>query len=171
MKTKGIVMLVVVTTLLLSGIPYGCSTSSGIIQPIVGYIPEGWYCGENPYGTLEIEGRRVGFIECVDTLVGENAVMIVYGDVFQELKGNESDLDALIARATRYQSEPYESGIMTVAGQLAGWSKVYHSDNEWYNMRIVFVKGSTCVEISAVYRTNSEDEVMSLIASIYLPAQ
>lgn len=175
MKTKAIIMLVVVTTLLLSSITYGCGTSSGIVKPTVGHIPPGWYCGEDPYGTLEIEGRRVGFIECVDTGGSYSSVMILYGDVFPELKGKESDkvafLNTLIARATKYHSKPYESGIMTVAGESAGWSKVHHADYDWYNMEIIFVKGSTGVEIRTLYEATSEDAVMSLIDSIDLPMQ
>ena len=173
MKTKGIIM-VVAATLLLSGIVYGCGLPSGMVKPTVSYVPEDWYCSaDEPYGTYEeFDGIKAGLIGYTDTVDGD-FFMIFYGDVFPELEGKENDPDALIAKATREAGtfEPTENGTMTVAGEPAGWVKGYDPELDWHEMEIVFVKGSTCVDIYTLYESTSEDEVMSLIASIYLPAQ
>jgi hypothetical protein len=177
MKTKGIIMLVLVTTLLLSSITYGCGLPSGMVKPTVGYVPQGWYCSEDdPYGTYEeIDGTKAGLIEYTDT-VDDDFVQIYYGDVFPELKGKENDRDALIAKATAksvmetLELNEYEVNEMVVAGKLAGCIKTYDPIYDVYDMGIVFVKGSTCVDIYTCYDATYEDEaeVMSLINSISL---
>ena len=184
MKTKGIIMLVLVTTLLLSSITYGCGLPSGMVKPTVGYVPQGWYCSEDdPYGTYEeIDGTKAGAIIYTDN-VDYDFVMIFYGDVPPELKGKENDRDALIASATTLLKDMYveasmpyafenptEDGTMTVAGELTGWVKVYDPAYDVYDLAIVFVKGSTCVDIYAMYDATYEDEaeVTSLIDSISL---
>jgi len=169
MKTKLIIMLALVTTLLLSTITYGCGLPSGMVKPTVGYVPQGWACtADYPYGTTEDDGVKSGLIEYTDN-TDYDVVQIFYGDVFLELKGKENDRDALIAIATEYVPfEPTESGTMVVAGELAGYVKAYDSILDVYEMDIVFVKGSTCVDIYTCYDATSGDEaeVMSLIDSI-----
>jgi len=172
MRAKGIIMLVLVTTLLLSSITYGCGLPSGMVKPIVGYVPQGWYrSADDPYGTYEeSDGTKSGLIGYTDN-ADYDFVQIYYGDVFPELKGKENDRDALIAIATKYATfEPTESGTMVVAGELAGYVKAYDPEYDTYKMDIIFVKGSTCVDIFTEYDATSEDEaqVVSLIDSISL---
>ena len=178
MKTKLMIMLVLVTTLLLSSITYGCDLflnngfPSNVVTPIVGYVPQGWYCSEDAaYGAyVDSDGTKWGLIEYIDNVDGD-FVITWYGDVYSELKGKENDRDALIAIATKKAIfEPTESGTMTVAGELAGWVKTYDPIYDYYEMKIVFVKDSTCVHIFATYDATSDDEaeVMSLIYSISL---
>ncbi len=109
-----------------------------------------------------------GMIEYTDT---EDAdfVQIYYGDVPIELEGQETNSDALIGRAVvESMFEPDETGVMIVSGQVAGYTKTYYSDMDWYEMEIVFVLDSTCIDIYTIYDATSEDEaqVMSIINSI-----
>jgi len=143
---------------------------SGMVKPTVGYVPQGWYCSaDDPYGTYdESDGTEWGLIEYTDN-VDYDFVMIFYGSVPPELKGKENDRDALIAKAIEYAIfEPTESETMVVADELAGWVKAYDPEYDIYNMKIVFVKGSTCVDIFTEYDATYEDEAqaMSLIDSI-----
>ena len=179
MKTKGIIMLALVTTLLLSSITYGCDfsfnngLSSNVVTPTVGHVPQGWYCSaEDSYGTyVDSDGTKWGLIGYTDN-TDDDFVQIYYGDVPPELKGRENDRDALIARAIVESAtfEAYEVSEMIVAGQLAGCVEAYNSIYDVYEMEIVFVKGSTCVDIYACCDPTYEDstQVMSLIDSINL---
>jgi len=172
-------MLSLVTTLLLSSITYGRDLffnngfPSNVATPIGGYVPQGWHCSvEDSYGTyMNSDGTKWGLIEYTDN-ADKTFVQIYYGDVPPELKGKENDRDALIARAIVESAtfEAYEVSEMIVAGQLAGCVEAYNSIYDFYEMEIVFVKGSTCVDIYACCDPTYEDaeQVMSLIDSINL---
>ena len=169
MKTK--VIIIVAGILLLLNMTCGCGILSGITKPTIGDVPQGWYISaDDPYGTYEDwDGTKSGLIAYTD-VVDYDFVHIYYGDIPPELKGNEADSNFLIAKAidqavTFY---PDETGTMVVAGRLAGYAKAYDSVYDWYEMEIVFVYESTCIDIYACYDETSGDEaqVMSLINSI-----
>ena len=172
-------MLALVTTLLLSSITYGRDLflnngfPSNVVTPTGGYVPQGWYCSvEDSYGTyVDNDGTKWGLIEYTGN-ADDAFVQIYYGDVPPELKGKENDRDALIARAIVESAtfEAYEVSEIVVAGQLAGCVEAYNSIYDVYEMEIVFVKGSTCVDIYACCDPTYEDaeQVMSLIDSINL---
>ena len=151
--------------------PESTPTSIQVIKPTVGNIPQGWYVSdEAPYGTYEDpDGTEWGFIEYTDT-EDNDYVLIYYGDVPSELKGRETDSDALISKAIEWSNmlEPDETGTMVVAGQTAGYIKMYESAGEWYEMGIVFIVGSTCINIYTAYDATTEDEAqaMSIMNSI-----
>jgi len=142
----------------------------GIEEPSVAFIPEQWYLSdEAPYPEYGNNGNW-GLIEYTDE-VDYDFVQIWYGDVPSELKGKESDRDALISRAV-YEAatfEPTETGTITIGSWLAGYAQAYDAEYDVYEMEIVFVYESTCVDIYACYDATSEDEeqVMSIIESIY----
>jgi hypothetical protein len=166
-----------IATLLLVGIVlasgFACGVDGGAVtKPSVGNIPQGWHRGiEDSYGTYEeLDGTKWGLIEYTDT---EDAdfIQIFYGDVPSELQGMETDSDALIGRAALESIfEPDETGTMIAAGQIAGYTKAYDPAMALYEMEIVFVVNSTCIDIYTIYDATSEDEaqVMSLINSISL---
>lgn len=149
--------------------------STDIKKPIVGHVPEGWYVNEDSsYAIGEYEsssGTRLGLIEYIGS-TGTKAVQIYYGEVPEQLKGKENNGVALTERAILEadMSSPTESGTMTVGGQLAGYAKTYNTKDDIYEATIVFVKGSTYIEISSYYTSTQEGEaqVMSLINSIDL---
>ena len=151
--------------------PESTPTSIQVIKPTVGNIPQGWYLSdEAPYGTYEDpDGTEWGFIEYTDT-EDNDYVLIYYGDVPSELKGRETDSDALISKAIEWSNmlEPDETGTMVVAGQTAGYIKMYESAGDWYEMGIVFIVGSTCIDIDTACDATTEDEAqaMSIINSI-----
>lgn len=143
---------------------------STVIRPMVGNIPQGWMLSfEAPYGTYnESDGTAWGLIEYSDT-DDVNMVAMYYGDVPRDLEGRETDSDALISKAVDWSMfEPDETGTMVVAGQMAGYAKMYDSGLDWYDMDIVFIEGSTCVDIWASYEAIAEVEgqVMSIINDI-----
>ena len=175
MKHKGLIMLGLITILLLANIASGCvgKLGTGVTKPTVSYVPQDWYLSnEDPYGTYrETDDTEWGLIEYTDDVDWDFA-QIYYGDIPPELKGKENDGAALIARATLEATTfvPDETGTMTVSGQLAGYVKAYDASLAAYEMEIVFVKDSTCIDIYTMYDATSEDEaqVMSLINSINL---
>ena len=143
---------------------------STVIEPTVGNIPQGWALSfEAPYGTYnESDGTKWGLIEYSDA-DDVNIVAIYYGDVPSNLEGRETDSDALISKAVEWSIfEPDETGTMVVAGQMAGYAKMYDSDLDWYDIDIVFIEGSTCVDIWASYEaiTGVEVQVMSIVNGI-----
>jgi len=177
MKMKRFIVVMLLGVLLVSSLSCGggeepapTPTPSLVVKPSAGYVPQGWYLSnEDPYGTYEEpDGTVWGMIEYTDT---EDAdfVQIYYGDVPIELEGQETNSDALIGRAVvESMFEPDETGVMIVSGQVAGYTKTYYSDMDWYEMEIVFVLDSTCIDIYTIYDATSEDEaqVMSIINSI-----
>jgi hypothetical protein len=167
MKVKRFIMVALLGVLLM-----GCLAclAVGIPKPIVSDVPQGWELSdEDPYGTYnELDGTVWGLVGYADT---EDAdfVKIYYGDVPSELKGNESVQGALIGRAIVESTfEPEETGIMMASGHLAGYTKIYDPDTDWYEMDIVFVADSICFDIWTRYNATPEDEAqaMSIINSI-----
>ena len=167
MKKVRISVVVLLGILLVSGLACVVSEFS---PPTVGNIPQGWYLSnEDPYGTYyEADGTKSGVIEYTDT-EDLDIVWIYYGDIPSELKGHESEGDALVEKAIEWTIlEPDETGTMFVAGQTAGYVKMYDSDNDVYELEIVFIMDSTCIYIFTIYDATTEDEaqVMSIINSI-----
>lgn len=167
MKTKRYTVVMLLGVLLVGSL--ACS-QPGITKPTVGNVPQGWgLSNEDPYGTYEeLDGTVWGLIEYTNTEDG-NLVQIYYGDVPSELEGQETNSDALIGRAiVECMFEPDETGVMIASGQVAGYTKMYDSDMDWYEMEIVFVLDSTCIDIYTIYDATSEDEAqaMSIINSI-----
>ena len=143
------------------------------VEPIVGYIPEGWSLGaQYPYGTyLEEDGTKWGLVEYRDESDWD-AVAIFYGDVPPELKGNETDADTLMSKAADYLGdiEPTELGTTTIGGHLANYARAFDEEHGGYDAETVFVMDSTCIDICTRYGTTyaeGETEVMSLISSIH----
>lgn len=138
----------------------------GITKPTVGDVPQGWdLSNEEPYGTYEeLDGTVWGWIEYTDT-EDANFVQIYYGDVPSELKGNETVQGALIDRAIveSKKFEPDETGVMIASGQIAGYTKMYDSDLDLYQMEIVFVLDSICIDIYTIYDATSEDEAQAML--------
>jgi len=150
--------------------PTPTPTPTTVMKPTIGNIPQGWYLsGEEPYGTyMDPDGIKWGLIDYTDSADG-NFIIIFWGDVPNELKGHETDGGALIEKAIEwFPYVPDETGVMVVAGQTAGYAKMYVSSYDWYRMKIVFVLGSTCIDIYTLYDATAFDEsqVMSLINSI-----
>ncbi|HEY54771.1 MAG TPA: hypothetical protein G4N91_00595 [Dehalococcoidia bacterium] len=171
MKKKGLIMLGLITILLLASITPGCGLFGGVKKPSVGYVPQDWYRYEDiSYGEIvDNAGLEWGLITYVDE-VDWDAVNIFYGDVPSILQGNENDSAALIAYAVECSLVfvPQETGTMVVAGHLAGYTRTHDATNAWYEMEIIFVEGSTCIDIYTIFDDNAADEaqVMSLINSI-----
>ncbi len=169
MKKARITVVVLLGIMLVVGIACG-EAKEPVSTPTVGNIPQGWYLSdEEPYGTIEdSDGTEWGLVEYTDT---EDAdfIAIYYGDVPSELKGHETEGNALAEKAIEWSIfEPDETGTMVAAGQTAGYTKKYESAGESNEMEIVFIVGSTCIDIYAAYDATTENEaqVMSIINSI-----
>jgi len=165
-----------VTLLLLAAIIicpalFACNgKTESVTIPTIGNVPEGWYLSDqDSYGTFEEDdGTKWGLIEYTDE-IDEDSVQIYYGDVARELKGNETDRDALIEQAILESFfEPTETGNMTIGGRVAGYTRAYDAAYDTYDMEIVFVIGSTCIDIYAMFdaTVTDEEQVMSLVNSI-----
>jgi len=139
-----------------------------VLKPGVGFIPEHWYLSDEA-SYPEYGNGNWGLIEYTDE-VDYDFIQIWYGDVPSELKGRESDSNALISQAVSESVtfEPTETGTMTIGVWLAGYAKGYDAEIDVYEMEIVFVYESTCIDIYACYDATSEDEeqAMSIIRSI-----
>lgn len=142
-----------------------------VTKPTVGHIPDGWYLSDYaPYGSYENnDGTKWGEIHYSDELYVNHA-LIYWGDIPWKLKGNETNKDNLIEQAIlhSYTFEPTETGTMTIGGRLAGYTRAYDEENGLYEMDIVFVIGSTCINIYTFFDATAADEAqtMSLINSI-----
>lgn len=149
------------------------SLPSNMTKPTIRTIPENWSLEEDsPYGTYEDDSgdTQWGLIYYTDQ-TDQDLVMIYYGDVPAELKGHESDENALIERATLEASEfpgIDEAGSMRIAGNVAGYVKGRDPEDNKYNLDIVLVDNATCLDIYASFDPTDDDEaqVMSLINSI-----
>ena len=165
------ITLILLAAIIVCPLLVACNGSAGVTKPTIGSIPDGWYLSnQDSYGTfVEDDNTKWGLIEYTDEVDGD-FVQIYYGDVPQELKGKEADEDALIGRAVleSYAFEPTEMGTMTVGGSLAGYTRAYDASYDVYDMEIVFVVGSTCIDIYTCFDANATDEAqaMSLIYSI-----
>ena len=169
MKKAKITVVVLLGIMLVVGIACGEAKES-VSTPTVGNVPQGWYLSEDePYGTIEeSDGTKSGILGYTDTDDGD-FVTIYYGDVPSELKGHETEGDALVEQAIEWSIfEPDETGTMVVAGQTAGYSKQYDPDMDYYEMEIAFVLDSVCIDIHTIYDATSTDEAqaMSIINSI-----
>ena len=168
MKKVRIFVVVLLSILMVSGL--ACS-GPDISKPSVGNVPQGWHLSyDEPYGTIEkLDGTKSGVLKYTDTDDGD-FVSIFYGDVPRALLGHETDPDYLIARAIVESTtfEPDETGNMIASGQIAGYTKRYDPDSDWYDMEIVFVLGSTCIDIYTIYDATTWDEAqaMAIINSI-----
>jgi hypothetical protein len=171
MKKKGLIMLGLITVLLLASITPGCGLFGGVQKPSVGYVPQDWYLAyEEDYGEItDSAGLEWGVLTYIDQ-VDYDAVNIFYGDVPPILQDNENDSFALEAYAIECTLVfvPDETGTMVVAGHLAGYTRAHDTANNWYEMEIIFVEGSTCIDIYTIFDDNAADEAqtMSLINSI-----
>ena len=161
-------MLIALAAIVLSAC---CPPLGQLTVPTVGYIPQDWYLSdEEAYPNIvDQDGTHWGLIEYTDQ-VDYDFVQIYYGEMPSELIGHENDANALIDRAI-YESvtfDPEETGTILIGSRLAGYAKAYDPSYEIYDMEIVFIIDSTCIDIYTVYDATSEDEAqaMSLIDSI-----
>ena len=175
MKRKSRICLIAIVVIASVVMFAGYVDAKQITKPTVGYVPPQWYLSEDlPYPTyVDDWGHESGAILYTDKVDGDR-VQIFYGDVPSELKGKESDSDALIAKAIDWAGAFHkidETGTTTIADQLGGYAKGYDPELDAYDLEIVFVKGATCVDIYACYDATSEDEsqVLSLMHSISVP--
>ena len=169
MKIRGLILVTFLGVLLVGTVSCG---GPGLPKPRVGYVPQGWAClNDFPYGEFEDKDGKYGLLFYAELEDVENSVWIAYGGVPKSLEGRETDMDALIAWLTQYSDfsyDPEDVGTMIVDGELAGYAKAYDPAKDGYEMKIVCVKGSTCIKISAWYGATYEEEaeVMTLIGSI-----
>ena len=164
------VMLLLLAVIIICPVVMACSGSGRVTKPTVGSIPDGWYLSDQQsYGTYEMaDNTKWGLIEYTDE-VDSDFVQIYWGDIPPELAGKATDGAALTARAVlESYFEPTETGTMTAAGHVAGYARAYDAWYDWYDMEIVFIIGSTCIDIYTRFDATAADEAqaMSLINSI-----
>ena len=168
MKFNGFIIVMLIGVLLVGSV--SCLGSSAS-KPTASDVPEGWsLSNEEPYGTyLESDGTQWGLVEYTNS-DESNFVQIYYGNIPRELIDHETDPDYLLARAILESKtfEPDETGNMIASGQIAGYTKKYDSDSDWYEMDIVFVLESACIDIYTIYDATpeAEEQAMSIINSI-----
>ncbi len=172
MLKKLLLILVVILGLCLCACG-GDDSSDDITKPKINTVPPNWSMEEDsPYGSYEgdFDDTEWGLIDYTDQ-TDLDFVLIYYGDVPSALKGHENDEDALVERATLEATAFYtidETGSMQINDYFAGYVKGYDPDTDVYDLEIVFVDGTTCVDIYACFDPTDDDEaeVMSLINSI-----
>jgi len=166
------IVLLLLAAIIICPVFIACNGSANVTKPTIGNVPDGWYLSDqDSYGTFvtDDDTTKWGLIEYTDE-IDADYVQIYWGDIPPTLEGKETDGDALIARAIleSYSFEPTETGTMTAAGQLAGYTKAYDAGYDIYEMEIVFIIGSTCIDIYTLFDATAADEAqaMSLINSI-----
>jgi hypothetical protein len=79
----------------------------------------------------------------------------------------EQDADYIFQRDIEYM--PDETGIMAIAGTIAGYAKGYDSDFDIYDLELVLVLDHVYLDVYAFYTTPEvEDQVLYMIDSISL---
>ena len=163
MKLNGFVIIMLMGVLLVGSVSCLASAAS---KPTASDVQEGWsLSNEEPFGTyLESDGTQWGLVEYTNS-EDSNFVQIYYGNVPRELIDHETDPDFLIARAIVETKtfEPDETGNMIASGQIAGYTKRYDSDSDWYEMDIVFVLESACIDIYTIYDATPEAEAQAML--------
>ena len=167
---RKVAILLLAAIIICSGLIACNGKTESVTKPTIGNIPEGWYLSDqDAYGSYEEDdGTKWGLIEYTDE-IDDDFVQVYWGDVPRELKGKETNRDALIDRAIlESYFIPTETGNMTIGGHVAGYTRAYDADLYIYDMEIVFVIGATCIDIYAMFDATEADEeqVMSLINSI-----
>ena len=168
MKANVFIIIMLMGVLLVGSV--SCLGSSAA-KPTASDVPEGWsLSNEEPFGTyLESDGTQWGLVEYTNS-DESNFVQIYYGNVPRELIDHETDPDYLTARAILESKtfEPDETGNIIASGQIAGYTKRYDPDSDWYEMDIVFVLESACIDIYTIYDATpeAEEQAMSIINSI-----
>ena len=165
------IMLLLIAAIIICPVFIACNASGNVSKPTVGSIPDEWYLSDqDSYGTfVEDDNTKWGLIEYTDE-IDADFVQIYWGDIPPELEDKETDGDALIGRAILESGSfmPTETGTMTAAGKFAGYTKACDAEYDICEMEIVFIIGSTCIDIYTMFDDNDADEaqVMSLIDSI-----
>jgi len=110
------------------------------------------------------DDTKWGLIEYTDE-IDSDFVQIYWGDIPPELEGKATDGTALTARAVLESSAftPTETGTMTVAGHLAGYTRAYDAWHDYYDMEIVFIIGSTCIDIYTCFDATAADEAQAML--------
>ena len=147
----------------------GGGTGGAIQKPYTFYLPTDWQqTADVPYGTYLDYGLYSGLVEYTDSWDGD-FIQIFYGDIPATLASDPADSNALKARA-EFEAifTPDGTGIMYVAAQPAGYAEAYDASWDWWETEIVFVYGSTYVDIYAVYggEQSDIDEALDIINSI-----
>ena len=163
MKGNGFVTIMLMGVILVSSV--SCLGSSAA-KPTASDVPEGWsLSNEEPFGTyLESDGTQWGLVEYTNS-DESNFVHIYYGNVPRELIDHETDPDYLTARAIVETKtfEPDETGNMIASGQIAGYTKRYDTDSDYYKMDIVFVLDSACIDIYTIFDATAEAEAQAML--------
>ena len=163
MKLNVFVIIMLIVVLLVGSV--SCLGSSAS-KPIASDVPEGWSLSdEEPFGAyLESDGTKWGLVEYTNS-DDSNFVQIYYGNVPRDLIDHETDPDYLTARAIVESKtfEPDETGNMIASGQIAGYTKRYDPDSDWYKMEIVFVLESACIDIYTIYDAAAEAEAQAML--------
>lgn len=160
------VMLLLLAAIVICPVVMACGGSANATKPTVGSIPDGWYLSDQwSYGTITMDdGTKWGLIEYTDE-VDSDFVQIYWGDIPPELAGKATDGAALTGRAVLESSAftPEETGTMTVAGHLAGYTRAYDAGYDYYDMEIVFIIGSTCIDIYTCFDATAADEAQAML--------
>ena len=118
---------------------------------------------------MESDGTQWGLVEYINS-DDSNFVQIYYGNVPRDLIDHETDPDYLTARAIVETKtfEPDETGTMIASGKIAGYTKRHDPDSALYEMEIVFVLESACIDIYTLHDATPEAEyqALSIINSI-----
>jgi hypothetical protein len=168
-KVCGLVLVIVAGALVLSLTAcWGLSVS----KPRIGNVPAGWELVEEyGYGTYKFNKVKLGGMLYEDA--GGSFVLVMYGDVPGWVAGADVDetdpLTKMIETTSIFKSA--QTGSMIVGGYSADY---YKSCSDGHcEMGISFVKGypwirgATWIGIYTYYNTADEDDVLSLIDSIY----
>jgi len=153
-------------------IPRG-SAAISLSKPIV-TLPSGWSLTNqtaypNSKGAIH-DPLGCGFVEYQNSVTGETVLIFYENSMGQTYTTDQLRTDAENIYTKDFTNNFTESGIMNVAGVLAGYAQVYNSFYDLNYRELVFIKGNYYFNILALYM-NGDPSAMALVNSISTPPQ
>jgi len=155
MKKRFLLLTLLMLSLLIISISSVLGSSNSIKPKYK--LPEKWY----------IESERLGTLRLANEL-DSDWIWLFYDELQGTITPTALEARAIELFEESHWSEPIETGTMTVADTTAGFAKSYFGYSESYSLCVVFVKGSTIIEVASMYGPTIWDwlEVSDFLNSI-----
>lgn len=169
LRTCGLVLLIAAGALVLS---LTACRGFSISKPRIGSVPAGWQLVEEyGYGTYKFDEVKLG------GMLYENAagsfVLVMYGDVPGWVAGADVDENDPLTRMVQTTSifDSAQTGSMKVGKYSASYYKSCSGNQCEMGVSFIegypWIRGATWIGIYTYYSTADEDDMLSLIESIY----
>jgi len=169
-KLAGIIIACIVAVIVIVII---AASPGALPRPTIDYMPTNWIrFGLTPYEEGIYEGYyddQAGVIQYLNQVTYDSISILYERAPKWDLNPStlEQDADGIFRSDLGYI--PDETGIMTMAGTIAGYAKGYDSGLVVYDLELVLVLDQVYLDIYAVYYPSEvEDQILDMIDSISL---